>query len=258
MADTPEKIEKALKLTAVEDVWGVGRRLSPKLGEKGIRTAWDLASRPEEWVRRIGGVTLARTWMELHGTPAVAPQKEEERQSICTSRSFADMIQSYDEISLRVSDFAAMCARKLRKDGTVARTVGVFLLTNRFREDLEQYYPQAAVTLEVPSSSTKEIVGAALKALRAIFREGYMYKKAGVVVWDIISEKEVCPPLFGFDAAAREKDDKLSRIMDRVNEGNRNIVRLAVQRSGHYSDGIRSEHRSGRYSTNWDELIEIH
>jgi DNA polymerase V len=151
-----------------------------------------------------------------------------------------------------------MCAKKLKDDGTVARTVGVFLLTNRFREDLAQYYPQAAVTLEIPANSTQEIVKAALRALRSIYREGFSYKKAGVVVADTIPETEVIPTLFDNRAESREKDDTLSRIMDRVNTGNRNIVRLAVQRGGHYSDGIRSEFRSGRYSTSWDELLLIH
>ena len=256
--DSEEKRLKALSLTEISDVWGIGRRSAPKLEAKGVRTAGDFALRNREWVRREMGVTGVRTWMELNGTPAVQEHNDESRQTICTSRSFAEMTDDYEEISLKVSDFAAMCAKKLRDDGTVARTVGVFLLTNRFREDLAQYYPQAAVTLEVPANSTQEIVKAALRALRSIYRKGFSYKKAGVVVADTIPETEVIPTLFDNRAESREKDDTISRIMDRVNTGNRNIVRLAVQRGGHYSDGIRSEFRSGRYSTSWDELLLIH
>ncbi|MBQ1842881.1 MAG: DUF4113 domain-containing protein, partial [Bacteroidales bacterium] len=179
-------------------------------------------------------------------------------QTICTSRSFADMIEDPDELTLRISDFAGICAKKLRQEGSLASTVGLFMQTNRFREDLDQYYPQASLSLDTPSSSTTEIVGAALKIMKGIFRKGYKYKRAGVIVMDIIAADELQGSLFDENSALREKEDKISEIMDSVNGNGRNLLRLAVQRPGHYADGIRSEHLSKRYSTSWDEMIEVH
>ena len=143
MIDTEEKRMKALSLTPIEEVWGVGRRLAPKLVESGVRTALDYVERPESWIREHYMLHGVRTWMELRGTVCVEAETESARKSICTSRSFADMLESEDELSMKVSDFAAQCARKLREEGTAATEVTTFLYTNRFRTDLEQYFPSA-------------------------------------------------------------------------------------------------------------------
>ena len=256
--ENEEKRAKALSLTPIDDVWGIGWRGAPKLMAIGVKTALDFAEKKEEWVRKRMGVTGVRTWLELRGTAAVGDEAKERRQTICTSRSFADMIEDPDELTLRISDFAGICAKKLRQEGSLASTVGLFMQTNRFREDLDQYYPQASLSLDTPSSSTTEIVGAALKIMKGIFRKGYKYKRAGVIVMDIIAADELQGSLFDENSALREKEDKISEIMDSVNGNGRNLLRLAVQRPGHYADGIRSEHLSKRYSTSWDEMIEVH
>ena len=255
--DSDEKMRKALSLTPVSDVWGIGWRWAPKLEAQGIRTALDFVGRPVGWVRDRMGITGVRTWSELQGIRMVEEEKERTRQSICTSRSFADTISDYDEVSLRVSDFAAKCAQKLRKDGTAARTVGIFVHTNRFRDDQQQYFPSASIRLEVPASSTPEIVGAALKALRMVWREGYAYKRAGVIVSDIVPGDSIQQSLFEFDPAARKRDDSISRVMDMVNTSGKNVLRLGTQRPGHYADGIRREFCSKLYSTSWNELLEV-
>lgn len=257
MMDTEAKRLKALELTPVEDVWGIGRRLSPKLREKGIMTALDYVARPKAWVSanfHLGGV---RTWEELQGRVCLEEEKQQRRQSICTSRSFADMIDDERDLSLRVADFAAMCAQKLREEGSAANDVTVFMYTNRFRDDLNQYFPSATIRLEVAANSAQEIVGTALKAFRTIFRAGYKYKKAGVIVSGIIPADEVQSVLFGYDDNKRSKNDKLSQIMDNVNSRG-NILHLASQRSGHYAEGIRSDFRSRLYTTSLDDVIEVH
>jgi len=256
--DNDTKREKALALTPIDDVWGVGYRWAPKLVSLGVNTALDFTKRPSEWVRKKMGVVGLRTWTELCGSRAVPNEKNAKKQSICTSRSFADMISEEEELTLRIADFAGMCAQKLRKEGTAAQGVGVFIHTNRFREDLPQDYPSASVRLEVPSSATADIVAAALKAFRVIYKPEYLYKRAGVIVYDIVDAESIQMTLFDFDIEARQKDDKLSRVMDMFNTGEgRNLVRLAVQRQGHYADGIRREHCSGQFSTDWDQLIDI-
>ncbi|MBO5634824.1 MAG: Y-family DNA polymerase [Bacteroidales bacterium] len=255
--DTDEKIRKALSLTPIDDVWGVGWRGAPKLEAAGVKTALDFVSRPAEWIRDRMGVIGVRTWSELQGIRMVEEEKNEKRKSICTSRSFASNITDLDELTLRVSDFAGKCAEKLRKEGTAAGTVGIFLYTNRFREDLDQYYPSASVRLEVPASSSPEIIGAALKALRYVYKPGFEYKKAGVIVADIVDAGSIQQVLFDFDGQARVRDDKISEVMDKVNTSGRNVLRLATQRGGHYADGIRRDFCSGLYTTSWNDLIQV-
>lgn len=256
--DTDDKREKALSLTPIDDVWGIGWRNAPKLERVGVHTAADFTARPQEWVRTLMGVIGVRTWMELRGTPVIGEEERERRQTICTSRSFADMITDPEELSLRVSDFAAICARKLRDEGSVAGTIGVFLMSNRFRDDLEQYFPQDLEHFDIPTSNTPEIVATSLKIMKRIYREGIRYKKAGVIVMDIQDARFVQPDLFDAKKEERLRNDRISRIMDQVNVTGRQYLRLAVQRPGHYADGIRMEHRSGRFSTDWSELMEIH
>lgn len=263
MIDTDAKRLKALSLTPIDDVWGIGRRMAPKLLERGVRTALDYTERPREWVASNFNVTAVRTWEELQGRRCVEEDTLERRQSICTSRSFADTIEDPDELVLRISDFAAMCAHKLREEGSAASEVTTFMYTNRFREDQAQYFPSATIRLDVAASSTQEIVGAALKAFRTIFRDGYKYKKAGVVVSGITSSDAVQASLFDHDGDMRDKHDRISKVIDAVNaagsasSSGQSLLRLATQRPGHYADGIRSEFRSRLYTTDLDEVIEV-
>lgn len=255
--DTEEKRVKALSLTPVGEVWGIGRRVAPKLEAIGISTALDFAQMPREWVRGKLGISGERTWCELRAEEAVRHEAEEARKSICTSRSFAELITDIEELKARVSDYAAVCARKLRKEHTAAGTVTVFLMTNRFRDDLPQHFPAQSVLLEVPSNTNQEIVGAALKGLQEIFREGYGYKKAGVIVTDVIPETQIQGSLFDDNAEMRAREAVISELMDCFNTSDRSLLRLATQRPGHYSEGIRRDHCSPLYSTSWDELLEI-
>lgn len=256
---TEEQRVKALKLTPIGDVWGIGRRVAPRLLAMGLTTAFDYVSMPQDWVYKNLGLGGLRVWNELNGKESVEEERDEARQSICTSRSFAETITDIQELSARVSDFAAKCAEKLRHDGTAAYCINTFLYTNRFREDKPQDFPDATIRLDMPASSTQEVVSAALKALNLIWKPGFEYKKAGVVVFDIVNRDERQLTLFETDSAKKEKQDLLSQVMDNVNvSSGQNVLRVATQRPGHYADGIRREHASRLFSTDWDSIIEIH
>ena len=256
---TEEQRVKALKLTPIGDVWGIGRRVAPRLLAMGLTTAYDYVSMPQDWVYKNLGLGGLRVWNELNGKESVEEERDEARQSICTSRSFAETITDIQELSARVSDFAAKCAEKLRHDGTAAYCINTFLYTNRFREDKPQDFPDATIRLDMPASSTQEVVSAALKALKLIWKPGFEYKKAGVVVFDIVNRDERQLTLFETDSAKKEKQDVLSQVMDNVNvSSGQNVLRVATQRPGHYADGIRREHASRLFSTDWDSMIEIH
>lgn len=256
---TEEQRVKALKLTPIGDVWGIGRRVAPRLLAMGLTTAFDYVSMPQDWVYKNLGLGGLRVWNELNGKESVEEERDEARQSICTSRSFAETITDIQELSARVSDFAAKCAEKLRHDGTAAYCINTFLYTNRFREDKPQDFPDATIRLDMPASSTQEVVSAALKALKLIWKPGFEYKKAGVIVFDIVNREERQLTLFETDSAKKEKQDVLSQVMDNVNvSSGQNVLRVATQRPGHYADGIRREHASRLFSTDWDSIIEIH
>lgn len=256
---TEEQRVKALKLTPIGDVWGIGRRVAPRLLAMGLTTAFDYVSMPQDWVYKNLGLGGLRVWNELNGKESVEEERDEARQSICTSRSFAETITDIQELSARVSDFAAKCAEKLRHDGTAAYCINTFLYTNRFREDKPQDFPDATIRLDMPASSTQEVVSAALKALNLIWKPGFEYKKAGVVVFDIVNRDERQLTLFETDSAKKEKQDVLSQVMDNVNvSSGQSVLRVATQRPGHYADGIRREHASRLFSTDWDSIIEIH
>lgn len=256
---TEEQRVKALKLTPIGDVWGIGRRVAPRLLSMGLTTAFDYVSMPQDWVYKNLGLGGLRVWNELNGKESVEEERDEARQSICTSRSFAETVTDIQELSARVSDFASKCAEKLRHDGTAAYCINTFLYTNRFREDKPQDFPDATIRLDMPASSTQEVVSAALKALKLIWKPGFEYKKAGVVVFDIVNRDERQLTLFETDSAKKEKQDVLSQVMDNVNvSSGQNVLRVATQRPGHYADGIRREHASRLFSTDWDSIIEIH
>ena len=248
---------KALSLTPIREVWGVGRKLSVKMEQNGIRTALDYVQRPAAWIREHYMLHGMRTWLELQGQVCVEEEHGDRRKSICNSRSFAEMVTDENELAARVADFAAKCAEKLRKEHSAATEVTVFLHTNRFRTELPQSFPAATVRLQVAANSTQEIVSAAIRAFSTIYRPDYLYKTAGVTVDGLIDAGSVQMPIFDYDAGLRSRQDRLSGIMDRVNAGGANLIRLASQRTGNCTDVVRSEYRSRLYSTSLDDIIEV-
>ena len=240
-----------------QEIQGLSGRLPDG---NGYETALDLADKNRDWIVEELHKPGLCTWMELNGCVAVEEEVHETRKSICTSRSFAQMLSGYEELREHVSDFAASCAHKLRLEGTVARKVTTFIWTNRFREDLQQYYPSATLCLPRAENSNQEIIGAALQALKSIYRPDVLYKKAGVIVHDIIPQEEASQVLFDEgDPVLREKEAVLSVLMDRAHGDPRlGDLRLAVQRKGHYAEGIRREHCSPLYTTSLNEIIKVY
>lgn len=254
--DNEHKREKALEYTPIGDVWGIGRRIAPKLIKAGINTALDFTKMPAVWVRKYMGVNGLRTWNELKGTPATFESQHEIRQTITTSRSFAETTNDLNVLIGRVSDYAAMCASKLRKEQSSAQTITVMLQTNRFRLDLPQYARSASIKFEVPESNTPRIVQQAIRVLKMIYKPGYEYKKAGVTLSDTIKSNIVQGNLFDTNEEKRKKADKITEIMDKVNVDGK-ILRLATQDSLSFTQGVRKEHCSQSFSTDFNDLLTI-
>lgn len=216
--DTDNQRTKALSLTQIGDIWGIGRQHSKRLNRRGIFTALDwLEKMTATGVRKtMGGVVAERTFRELEGTSClelemIAPPKK----NIMVSRSFGKNITDPDLIAEALSSYVVMAAAKLRKQKSKAQAVYVFLETNPFREQDEQAFEELVIKLPVGSSSDIEIGHYAKFAFQALFRKGLIYKKTGVMMMDICSEDAVQGNLM--DRRDRAKEDRLMQAKDKIN-----------------------------------------
>ncbi len=254
--DSEEKRIKALKGFEVGDVWGIGHRNEKKLKKYGIHTAYDFACAPPQWIRLNFTVVGLRTWKELNGEPCiemdvVPPPKK----SICTSRAFGEYVTNFDGMKEAISTFTSVCAQKLRKQGSCATSLLVFIHTNNFNEKHDQYAANIPIRLPVPSNITPELVGYAIEGLRLIFKEGYKYKKAGVIILETTPEIAVQQNMF--DTYNREKNQKVMPILDKLNSGfNKNTIMLACQ-LGKEDWRMKQIHRSPCYSTKVSDFIHV-
>jgi len=259
----------ALKWLPIEDVWGIGRRYAAKLQALGCHTAYDFAIHHKDWVRMtFNNINILRTWQELNGEDVVPNEELTKKKSICTSRSFNGMIADLDALNTHLSNYASRCAEKLRKQGTVASVVGVFLSTNPFREDLPQCWRYEERRLVTPSSSTIHIVKAAKEVLKGIYHKGYLYKRAGVVVLGITPDSPLQQDLFDLDAEHIQKFRQLDKVVDRINKryGTETLVIGAQQytqkdgkhvEAGVFANAIKHDHKSKNPTTRWSDIIKL-
>ena len=268
MIDSDEKRIKALKLFSIDDVWGIGRRYTAKLQALGVKTAYDFAERNESWLKAtFNNIVLERTWRELNGEDCVPNEELAKKKSICTSRSFSGMITEMVGLQTHVSNYAARCAEKLRQQGTVASIVEVFLHTNAFREDLPQYWNSMETRLITPTSSTVTIVKAANELLQKLYRQGYHYKKAGVIVMGIGPNSPIQQDLFDINAEQFEKMKRLDAVIDRINKvnGTETIVLGSQQytrkdgkgKADVFANAIKHDFRSKNPTTRWSDIIVL-
>jgi DNA polymerase V len=239
------------------DVWGVGRQYRELLRCYGIRTARELRDAPDAWVRRNMTIMGLRTVWELRGVPCIpldelpAPKK-----GIVSSRSFGRPVERLDELGEAVATYAGRAAEKLRAEGSVAGSITVFISTNRFRETDPQYSNGIACRLPVPSAYTPRLIQVARDLLARIYREGYRYKKAGVMLYEIMPQGDAQLDLFS-RFHDTERGRRLMRAVDGLNRAmGRQTLRFAAE-------GIekpwqmRREFLSGRFTTHWDEIAVV-
>lgn len=255
--DNEEKREKALKLFDIADVWGIGKRHAAKLEKQGIKTAYDFIQLPIAWVRKNMTVKGERTYKELLGQPCIDMETvSPDRKSICTSRSFGKMISNYEDLAEAVANYASSCAYKLRQQKSVAISLMVFIHTNHFRSDLPQYTKNIIMNLPVPTSNTGEIVRYAEIGLKKIFRSGFSYKKAGVIIMEIANQENIQLNLF--KTTDLSKSDKLMQAVDKLNDKYQKSVRLAAQGTDTKPKWhLRQENLSPCYTTNINDILTI-
>ena len=251
----PDLREEILPEIAIQDVWGIGRRIAIRLQDYGIYNAWDLSHAPDGWIQKEFGITGLRTVQELRGYPCqnietlVAGKKH-----IASTRSFGKAITTLDQLEEAVSSYTSRAAEKLRAQGSAAGYVYVFIHTNPHRGG-KQYKGHKVLELPTPSASTLELIHYALKALRRVYNKGFSYKKAGVILGGIVPLNQVQHNLF--DHTDKEKQLKLSETVDRINTWmNKGAVIYAAEGTMQVWK-MRANYLSPQYTTRWDDLLKV-
>ncbi len=252
--DTEDKRIKALKWLKIEDVWGIGRAMAKKLKKIHVNTAYEFTRLPDAYVRHQFSVVGLRLKQELEGQSVLALEQVKDKKNIATTRTFAHDLSSLQDLKERVSTFACSCAEKLRKQNSACNAIMVFIHTNGYKKAAKQYSKNIVVRLPFASNNDITINKYALKGLELIYKNGYTYKKAGVIVMDIVKDNEIQHNLF-FEE--NPKDKKIVEAMDKINSKyGYKLVKLGSQ-NPKQTWIMRQEQLSNRYTTNWNELLEV-
>ena len=242
-----------LERLKIDDVWGVGRKYSQWLHDHGVHTALDLRNADEKWIRQKMTVVGHRTVLELRGTDCIPMElNPPNKKTLCHARSFGKLIESKSEVAESVANYAEQAAFKLRKEGLAAQKICVFMETNPFRTQDPQYRASKTIDFPVPSNFTPEVVKYALEGFEKIFRPGFKYKKAGILLLELVPEGQAQGELF--DTVNRERSQSLMKVLDGINgKHGRDALGFAA---GHIREGWkpRFEQRSSTSTTQWEGL----
>jgi DNA polymerase V len=265
------ELDEVMRRTDVGDIWGIGRKTAPKLHEAGIRTAFDLRRADAVKLGRRFSIVMQKIVLELRGTPCLEVDDDPPaRQQIMCSRSFGTPVTELADLVASVSDFAGRVARRLREQHGVCNAVHVFIMTSPYRTQDRQHSPTATLPLPRPSADTRVLVNAAVTALRAIYRPGHGYTKAGVMLVELQSGKQEQQEQQGqqgqasldlFDEPEALQPDGRRNLMATLDALNERFGRDAVGIASAARKGVSATHasrqsrRSPRYTTRLDEVI---
>lgn len=252
--NTEEKRIKALKWTKVEDVWGIGGAHSQRFKKMGVTNALQFSLLNDEFVRKQMTIVGLRLKHDLMGIPTLKIDEIKDKKNIATTRSFDGNFTELHQLEERVSTFAVSCAEKLRRQKDCCNTMMVFIHTNGHRHDLEQYSKNILIKLPFPTNSAIELSRFAIEALGKIFKPGYHYKKAGVIVMDLTPDKNEQVRLF---ENRNQKHIPLMAAMDKLNARyGQQKLRLAKQASGRIWR-MKQEQLSPGYTTRLSDIIIV-
>lgn len=244
--------EALLEGVAVEDVWGIGPNYARLLNQHGLTTALQLRQADDQWIRKHLGIVGVRLVYELRGHSCLdLDECPAPKQGITCSRAFGRSVCTLADMEESVSSYVSRAAEKLRGEGLAATVLTVFLMTNAFTDE-PQYRNSVTCSLPVGTDTTSELIRVALKGLRSIYRDGYRYKKAGVMCTALVSASQVQPDLF--DHQDRPRSKRLMAALDAVND------RWGAGTLEYASSGLTKtwktqfHRRSPAYTTDWNEL----
>lgn len=246
---------KLMQLVPVEDIWGVGQRISARLHSMGIHTAFELAHADQKHLRQQFSVVLERTIEELNGKSCIELEESAPAsKQIIRSRSFGTRITELAQMRQAICEFTAKAGEKLREESLSAKRVSVFIRTNAFNPSEPQYSQQASTSLITPTSDTRDLVATAMQLLEIIWKNGYRYSKGGIMLDDFNSEAATQGDLFAQPSVQR--NPALMKVIDEINRSGKGRVFLAGQ-------GIRQDWAMQRrflspaYTTRWSDLPTV-
>ena len=257
LMDENEALEY-LKLFPVANLWGVGRRFSQMLQNNSIQNAYELTQKSDHWLQKHMSIVGLKMVKELRGEPCFDMVNGWSRKkSILTSRTFGHEIDNFKGLAQALSTYASMCAAKLRKEGSCAKTIHIMISTNPFKQHYRMNYKGSkTIILDTPTNDGLEIVSRCINALRSIYRRDCIYKRAGVMVSDIVPQSQVQLTFFHKHANI-EKRQNLMTAVDKLNDGyGRMKVRFAIngfEKKWH----LRQEKLSPCYTTRISDLLRI-
>ncbi len=252
----PDRQRRLLALVPVDDVWGVGRRLSKRLNALGITTALDLANASPRAIRDQFSVVLERTVRELNGESCLELEEipPTKKQIVC-SRSFGAKVTQFELLREAVCEYATRATEKLRKEQQQAKVMTVFIRTSPFKDNEPQYSNSASGELLIPSCDTRDFIELANHLLKRIWKDGFRYAKAGVMLSDFYDPGMFQPGLFD-DVSTRSNSQQLMSVLDTINQSGAGKVFFAGQ--GTKKDwSMKREHLSPAYTTRWDQLPRV-
>jgi len=254
LIDSEEKRIKALKWTDIGDVWGIGSANAKKLRQIKVNSAYHFTQLNDDYVRRQFTIVGLRLKHDLLGIPTIQAEEVKNKKNIATTRSFDGNFTELHQLEERISTFAVSCAEKLRKQSDCCNTIMVFIHTNGFRTDLPQYSKNIIIKLPYPTNSGIELSKFALDGLRKIFKKGFSYKKAGVIVMDFSPQSQEQLNLF---SNRNQKHIPLMSAVDKLNSKfGQQKLRLASQAPGKIWK-MKQEQLSPNYTTKLSDIITI-
>lgn len=251
-----DRQRRLLALVPVDDVWGVGRRLSKRLNALGITTALDLANASPRAIRDQFSVVLERTVRELNGESCIELEEipPTKKQIVC-SRSFGVKVTHFELLREAICEYATRATEKLRKEQQQAKVMTVFIRTSPFKDNEPQYSNSASGELLIPSCDTRDFIELANHLLKRIWKDGFRYAKAGVMLSDFYDPGMFQPGLFD-DVSTRSNSQQLMSVLDTINQSGAGKVFFAGQ--GTKKDwSMKREHLSPAYTTRWDQLPRV-
>jgi DNA polymerase V len=250
-------IREMLSFISVGDICGIGHAYALLLKKNGFKTAYDFTTANEDWVRLNMSVVGLRVLNELKCIPSIPWEFEPPaKKNITHSRSFGYLLTKKSDIAEALCNYAANCALKLRQQETHCKEVTVFIQTNPHRTERPQYMRSITIELATASSNTAELIRYVQKALDLIYKEGFDYMKAGVIVSDLVPDNVLQQAMF--DDSNRGKNKQLMNAMDSVNRSiGKETVRMAVQGFSK-SYRLRADHLSKHYTTNIQHILKVH
>ena len=254
---TPLEQDDWFKKIPVGEIWGVGRKLAPKLNQYGIKTAYDLKHASLTTMRSKFSVVMEKMIRELNGTSCIDLEevKPAKKEIVC-SRSFGIKVTALTELEEAVSLYISRASEKLRRQQSYAGSVSVFINTSRFAEPKDNYYNIMRIPLPTQTASTIVLTKAAIWGLRKIYRRGYKYQKAGVMLSELVDAQTRQTDLFGLSPISNRNNlmDVIDNINDKMGKG---TIRLASQ-GIKQSWSMRREKVSQNYTTEWEELLCVY